>query len=193
LDVLDFAGWSPDNKRVLVVAKPPGADSPYALFSVPVFGGEPDVVMPMDGYFARLRISTDGKALVMVRYPDGRKLAVYTAPPVGSPLKRYTPAPFETATWSNQPDVQFSPDMRSITFIVDALDGRQVWNLPYPAGQKAPERVFQSVPESGYGGWSWFPNSRFGIWSFGGHLWLAGIRSGMREALTTGISSESQS
>jgi Tol biopolymer transport system component len=193
LDVLDFAGWSPDNKRVLVVAKrPQGADSPYALFSVPVFGGEPDVVMPMDGYFARLRISADGKALVMVRYPDGRKLAVYTASPVGSPLKRYTPAPFETATWSNQPDAQFSPDMRSITLIVDALDGRQVWNLPYPAGQ-SPGRVFKSVPESGYGGWSWFPNTRLGIWSFGGHLWLAGIRSGMREKLTAGISSESQS
>jgi serine/threonine protein kinase/Tol biopolymer transport system component len=194
VEFLDPAGWSPDNKRVLFVEKrPPGADTPYALFSVPVFGGEPDAVMPMDGGYIRLRLSSDGKTLVAVRVDERRQLSIYTAAPVGSPLKRYTPAPFETNTWSNQPDAQFSPDSRSITFIVDALNGREVWQLPYPAGQKTPERILRSLPETGFGGWSWFPNGRNGVWSFGGHLWLAGIRTGMREAVTTGISSESQS
>jgi eukaryotic-like serine/threonine-protein kinase len=193
-DFWDPAGWSADNKRVFVVGKnPQGADSPYTLFSVPVVGGEPDVVMPMDDRFVRLRVSADGKALVAIRIDEGRKLSVYTASPVGSALKRYTPAPFETSTWSNQPDAQFSPDLRSITLVVDALGGREAWKLLYPAGQRAPERVFRNLPENAFGGWSWFPNGRSGLWCFGGHLWLAGIRSGVREGVTTGISSESQS
>jgi eukaryotic-like serine/threonine-protein kinase len=192
----DPAGWSADSKRILVVGKnPPGAASPWALFSVPVVGGEPDVLMPMDDRFILpgLRVSADGKALVAIRLDENRKLAVYTASPVGSALKRYTPAPFETTDWSNIPEARFSPDLRSIALIVDALAGRQVWKLPYPAGRNAPELVFRSVPESAFGGWSWFSNGRTGVWSFGGHLWLAGNRSGLREAVTAGISSESQS
>ena len=192
----DPAGWSADSKRVFVIGRnAPGADSPFTLFSVPVFGGEPDVVMPLDGRFILpgLRVSADGKTLVGVHLDENRKISVYTSSPVGSALKRYTPAPFETATWSNAPDARFSPDMRSIILIVDALEGRQVWKLPYPAGQSAPERVFKTVPANGFDGWSGFPDSRTGIWSFGGHLWLAGIRSGVRQAITTGISSESQS
>jgi eukaryotic-like serine/threonine-protein kinase len=195
-DFWDPAGWSADNKRVFVIGKnPQGADSPYTLFSVPAVGGEPDLVMPMDDRFVLpgLRVSADGKALVAIRFDENRKLSVYTAAPVGSALKRYAPAPFETATWSNTPGAQFSLDLQSITLIVDALDGRQVWKLPYPAGQKAPERIFRSVPNIGFGGWSWFPNGRSGIWSLGGHLRLAGTRSGVREAVTAGISSESQS
>jgi Tol biopolymer transport system component len=195
-DFWDPAGWSADNKRVFVVGKNrQGADSPHTLFSVPVVGGEPDAVMPMDDRFILpgLRVSPDGKALVAVRVDENRKLSVHTASPVGSALKPYAPAPFETATWSNTPTAQFSPDLQSITLIVDALDGRQLWKLPYPAGQRAPERIFRSVPNIAFGGWSWFPDGRSGIWSLGGHLRLAGIRSGVREAVTAGISSESQS
>jgi eukaryotic-like serine/threonine-protein kinase len=195
-DVWDPAGWSTDSKRVFVIGKnPQGSATRYTLFSAPVVGGEPDVVMPMDDHFVLPgpRVSADGAALVAIRVDENRKLSLYTASPVGSPLKRYTPAPFETATWSNAPNAQFSPDLQSITFIVDALDGRQVWKLPYPAGHNAPERIFRSVPDNKFGGWSWFPNGRGGIWSFGGHLWLAGIRAGVRQAVTTGISSESQS
>jgi Tol biopolymer transport system component len=195
-DSWDPAGWSADNRRVFVVGKNlQGADSPFTLFSVPVVGGEPDVVMPMDDSFILpgLRVSADGSALVALRVEEGRKFSVHTASPVGSALKRYTPAPFETPDWSNTPAAQFSPDLQSITLIVDALDGRQVWKLPYPAGHKAPERIFRSVPGTRFGGWSWFPGGRSGLWSFGDQLWLAGIRSGVREAVTTGISSEGQS
>jgi hypothetical protein len=143
-DFLDPVGWSADSKRVLVVGRnPPGADSPYTLFSAPVVGGVPDAVMPMDNNFVLpgIRVSPDGKALVAIRIDENRKLSLYTASPAGSALKRYTPSPFETNTWSNVPAAQFSPDSRSIVFILDALDGRQAWKLPYPAGQKAPERI----------------------------------------------------
>ena len=193
-DLWAVAGWSPDNKRVLVIQKNPrGSDSPYTLVSVPVVGGDPDVVMPLDRSFAQLRISVDGKALVALRVDENRKLTLHTASPVGSPLKRYTPAPFETTTWSNQPDAQFAPDMRSIVYIVDALDGRQVWKLPYPAGQGAPQRVFKNIPRAAFGGWSTFPNGRSGVWSFEGHLWLAGLGAAARQPLTAGVSSEGQS
>ncbi len=192
----DPVGWSPDNKRVLVVGKnPAGAASPYALLSVPVFGGEPDMVMAMDDHFILpgLRVSADGAALVALRIDDSRKFTVSTASPVGSPLKQYAPAPFETNAWSNQPEARFSPDKRSITLIVDALEGRQVWKLPYPAGSKAPERIFRSVPQNSFGGWSWFANGGSSIWAFGGHLWVAGSGLNLRQGLTRGISSESQS
>ena len=190
------AGWSADGRRVFVVGKnPPGAASPFTLFSVPVVGGEPDAIMTMDDRFLLPgpKVSSDGKALVAVHLDENRKISVYTASPVGSAPQRYLPAPFETATWSNTPEVRFSPDLRSITLIVDALDGRQVWKLPYPADGKPPERIFKSVPGNSFGGWSWFPDGRTGIWAFGGHLWFGGIRSGLRQAVTTGISSESQS
>jgi hypothetical protein len=145
-------GWSPDNKRVLAVGKnPPGADSPYALFSVSAVGGEPDAMMPIDKRFilAAMRASTDGKALVAFLIDEKQKLSLYTASPVGSPLKRYTPAPFETNTWSNLPYARFSPDLRSITLIVDALDGRQVWNLPYPGGRSLRSGCSGPYPKTG--------------------------------------------
>jgi serine/threonine protein kinase len=195
-DVWDPAGWSADNKRVFVLGKnPPGANSLYTLFSVPVFGGEPDVVMPIDRSFILpgVRVSADGTAVLALRINENGKLALHTASPVGSPLKPYTPAPFETNTWSNLPIAAFAPDLRSITLVIDALGGRQVWKLPYPAGQKSPERVFKSVPENFFGGWSWFPDGRTGIWALNGHLWVAGLRSGLRDGITNGISSESQS
>ena len=192
-DRWDPVGWSPDSKRVLVIGKASPDANSKTLLSVPAVGGEPDSVTPIDGNFVWLRVSDDGKALVAIRIDDNRKLFLQTASPVGSTLNRYPSGPFETATWSNQPDAQFSPDLRSIVFIVDALEGRQIWKLPYPAGQGAPERIFKSVPNIQFGGWSSFPDGRSGIWSLGGHLRLVGIRSGMREAVTAGISSESQS
>jgi Tol biopolymer transport system component/predicted Ser/Thr protein kinase len=188
------AGWSSDSKRIFATGQAPqGADPGNALFSVPVFGGEPDVAMPMDERFIRLRVSSDGKALVAIRSDEGRKLGVYTASPVGSALKRYAPTPFETTTWSNLPDAQFSPDSRSILLVIDALDGRQAWKLPYPAGQGAPERVLRKLPGTRLAGWSWFPNGSTALWSLAGHLWSVGMHSGGGEAVTAGISSDSQS
>lgn len=193
-DIWNAAGWSADSKRVFVTGRnPQGINPAYEFFSVPVFGGEPDAIMPIDPGFFRFRTSSDGKAVVALRSEQDRTLSVYTASPVGSALKRYTPAPFETTTWSNLPDAQFAPDSRSITLVVDALEGRQVWKLPYPGGHGAPERILRSVPDTFFQGWSWFPNGRTGLWSLAGHIRFAGIHSGVRQAITTGISSESQS
>ncbi len=189
-DFWEPVGWSADSKRIFVGGKNPG--DPPTLFSVAVFGGEPDAIMPMDQSFMRVRVSPDGKSLVATRYDEDRKLAVYTASPIGSALQRYAPAPFGSTDWSNVPDAKFSPDSRSITLVVDALEGRQVWRLPYPAGSETPVRIVPALPDRTFAGWSWFPNGRIGVWSLGGHLWFAGIRSGVRQAVTAGIPSESQ-
>jgi Tol biopolymer transport system component/predicted Ser/Thr protein kinase len=189
------AGWSPDGKRVLMRGKnPQGAKPQYALFSVPVFGGDPELIMPMDIRYPR--VSSDGKAIAGFGYAKG-KLSVYTASPVGSDLKRYTPAPFETSSFSNTPYVQFSPDSHWIMLVIDVIGGRQWWKLPYPIGSGTPQRIMQSLNSQGpTPRWSWFPDSRNGVLSStdeqGRHLWTAGIQSGVRQKTTAGTLSESE-
>jgi eukaryotic-like serine/threonine-protein kinase len=191
------AGWSPDSKRIIVRGKnPKGNKPPYALFSVPVFGGEPDLIMPVDTFFPK--VSADGKSIALLRgEPPNGKLAVYTASPVGSPLQRYTPGPFETTDYSNAPNVQFSPDGRSIILFIDVIGGKQAWQLPFPAGQGVPRRVFKSLGNIGTTPrWSPFPDGRTGILSttdeHGQHLWFAGIQSGPRRPLTMSTSSQTE-
>ena len=189
------AGWSPDSKRVIVrAANPQGNQPPYALFAVPVFGGEPDLIMTTDSFYAV--VSPDGKALAAIRSPDNR-LSVYTASPVGSPLQRYTPAPFESSDVANAPNVQFSKDNRSIMLVEDVTGGRQAWQLPYPAGQGTPRRILTSLPNTGTTPrWSSFPDGRTGVLSLvaggGTHLWFAGIRSGLRQPLIAGTPSSAE-
>jgi Tol biopolymer transport system component/predicted Ser/Thr protein kinase len=188
-------GWSPDSKRVIVTGNSPDTKVP-ALYSVPIFGGEPETITPLDSSYLSVSISADGKALVATHMESDRKLAVYTADPVGSTPQRYTSAPFETTTWSNSPRAQFSPDRRSIVLVVDALEGRQTWKLPYPPGQGAPERIWSTLPRPSGDAtprWSWFPDGRSGVLPSMGHLSFFSMRSGLGQAITTGISSESQS
>jgi Tol biopolymer transport system component len=199
-DVWYAAGWSPDGKRVIARAKnPQGGKTQYALFSVPVFGGDPVLIMPLDTPLTPLpRVSPDGKALVAVGYGEAGKISVYTSSPVGSVLQRYTPAPFETNASFNGPLAVFAPDGQSITLVMDVVGGRQVWKLPYPPGKAAPERIMKTL--NNFGGtprWSWFPGGHNGFVSLtdelGLHLWFAGIRSGAMRKLMSGTPSESES
>jgi Tol biopolymer transport system component len=192
------AGWSSDSKRVYARGiNPQGGKTPYALFSVPVFGGDPVFIMPIEAsYQANPRVSPDGKALAIVGYDQG-KLSVYTSSPVGSPLQRYTPAPFETNSSFNQPFAQFDPDNQAITLVFDAIGGRQAWRLPYPPGKATPERIMKGLNSSGTTPrWSWFPDGRHGFMSWaeqqGGHLWYAGIHSGLTRKLMVRTPSESE-
>ncbi len=193
------SGWSPDAKRVIARGRNlEGGKTRYALYSVPVFGGDPVLMMYLDTPFMPfLRVSSDGKSLAAIGYEEG-KLSVYTASPVGSAFQRYVPAPFESNVTSNLPYVEFSPDNRWITLIVDVLGGRQAWKLPYPPGKAAPERIMKGL--NNFGGTprlAWFPGSRNGFVSStdqqGVHLWLAGIHTGPKRELLSGTPSESQS
>jgi Tol biopolymer transport system component/predicted Ser/Thr protein kinase len=189
------AGWSPDGKRVIARGRDPkGA---LALFSVPVFGGDPAFIMPLGQSYVNPRVSADGRALTTAGIENG-KIGVYTSSPVGSPLRRYTPAPFDISTWSNSPLAEFSPDGRSLTFIVDAVGGRQIWRLPYPAGTGTPERIMPGMNSIGpTPRFSWFDGGRLGVFSStdeeGQHLWFADLRFGPRRRMTTGSRTDSQS
>jgi serine/threonine protein kinase len=188
-------GWSPDGKRVIVIGRnPQGANPSAALFSVPVFGGEPELITPLDVRSAV--VSPDGKVLAVIRSDDEGRLGVYTASPVGSPLKQYQPAPF-AKTFLNTPTLAFSRDGKSISLFVDVIGGKQAWRLPLPANQSPPRRMMEDL--HAYGGtpsFSWFPDGRTGILSFDtaqgepNHLWLADIRSGPRRQVTADNSYE---
>lgn len=196
------AGWSPDGRRVIARGKNP-AGGRYALFSVPVFGGDPVLIMSLDApYMPFPRISANGKTLVGVGRDKGLTISVYTSSPVGAPVQRYTPAPFETNASFNTPLAMFAPDGQSITLMMDVVGGRQAWKLPYPAGKGVPERIMNNLNRgNNMGGtprWSWFPTGRGGIMSWndplqGEHLWFADIRSGPRQKIMADIASESQS
>ena len=186
------AGWSPDGKRVIARDKNPQGDDPlYALFSVPVFGGDPVMIMPLKTPYPK--VSADGKALVGLQTGE-QKLIVYTASPVGSPMKPYAPAPFETTSYLNDPLATFAPDGRWITLLVDVVGGRQAWKLPYPPGSGAPERIMKNLNSlEGTPRWSWFPGGRTGVISSndqGEHLWFTGRRSGTLRRLMIGTPSE---
>lgn len=190
-------GFSPDNKRVLVNGKNPQGDKPpRALFAVPVFGGEPEMVEPLDSQFENL--SRDGRVLVILRRETNGALNVYTASPPGSELKRYSPAPFATDKFFNAPSIRFSPDRDFLVLTVDVTDGgRQIWNLPYPSGSGTPQRILKKTPP--YGGTptlSFFPGARMVLIAQqqgegeATHLWMAGIRSGNVRQLTDGTAAE---
>jgi Tol biopolymer transport system component len=179
---------------VIVRARNPQGGNP-ALFAVPVFGGEPELIMPIDVRSAV--VSPDGKVLAAIRTDDDGRIGVYTASPVGSPLKQYKPAPFETKDFLNIPTIAFSHDGKWISLFVDVIGGKQAWRLPWPAGKSPPLRMMAGLHS--YGGtsnFSWLPDGRDGIISFEtaqgepNHLWLAGIRSGPRRQITAGSSYE---
>ena len=188
------AGWSPDAKRVIARDRNPQGDDPaYALFSVPVFGGDPVMIMPLKTRYPK--VSADGKALVAIGSED-RKLTVYTASPVGSPLKAYAPTPFGTTSYLNDPLAAFGPDGRWITLLVDVVGGRQAWKLPYPPGSGAPERIMKNLNSlEGTPRWAWFAGGRTGLISSndqGQHLWFTGLRSGTQRPMMIGTPSESE-
>jgi Tol biopolymer transport system component len=187
-------GWSPDSKRVFAIGLNPNGKNPaYALFSIPVFGGEPEFVRPMD--FIGLTVSPDGRAVAALQKAEDGRYTVFTASPPESPLKRYAPAPFETTTIFNGPNLQFSRDGRWLTLFMDVPGEKQAWRLPFPSGRGTPQRFLKDLHS--FGGtpqMSWFPDGRTGVLSQVAeegqphHLWTAGLHSGLLRQVTSGSS-----
>jgi eukaryotic-like serine/threonine-protein kinase len=195
------AGWAADSKRVFSWGKNPAFEPntgkpPNAIFSTPVFGGEPGLLLTADVVYAA--VSPDGKALAAVVIEDNKRV-VKTSTPVGAPFQRYSPAPFETKDQYNAPSLQFSPNGQRILLFIDQSKGRLVWNLPWPAGRSVPKQAPLRLPY--YGGtprFTWLPDSRHIIVSLQEradnetrHLWVADVDSGAIERqITSGTSSE---
>jgi serine/threonine protein kinase len=190
------AGWSPDSKRILVVGKNPQGDKPpEALFSLSVTGGEPEFVMPLD--FVKASISQDGRVLTVMRKEEDGTYSVATSSPVGSPLRRYSPAPFETKRLVNAPNLKLSPDGSRILYFLNPGGQEQAWSIPFPAGSGISKLILKDLPP--YGDtpmFSWFPDSRHIAISLqqhqgdASHLWIADTVTGSRTPLTRGLSDE---
>ena len=202
-------GWTADSKRAFAIGPNPqlaaaGEKSlPYALFSVPVIGGDPELIAPVDANLrgsAIATISPDGKTFAIARKAEDGRYAVFTASPPGSPLQRYAPAPFEARGIVNSLTLQFSPDSKWLTLFIDVPGDRQAWRLPFPAGQGVPRRFLESIRRFGHRGTpqlSWFPNGRTGVLEWAREdgfprLWMAGIRSGPGRRITSGTSSSGE-
>jgi serine/threonine protein kinase len=157
-------GWAPDEKRIfLAAANPVGDQPPRALFSLSIVGGEPELLMPLDVVVAvgnlEARVSPDGKALLALRTEVDGTISLGISSPVGSPWKRYAPAPFETKQISNRPAFDLSPDGTKIVYFLTNNGENHAWLLPFPPGTGMPKRI----PLSGLSGsttFSWFPDSR---------------------------------
>jgi eukaryotic-like serine/threonine-protein kinase len=189
-------GWSADGKRVISAGHNPRAkEPPDALFSTPVFGGEAELLFTADIDYAA--VSRDGKALAAILNED-RKRVVKTSSPIGAPFQKYAPAPFETKEIFQIPNLQFSPDGRRMLLIFDELQGRLVWNLPWPAGREAPRQIPLRLPLYGpTPSFTWLPDGRHIILSLRDrldvehqHLWIADVDSSARRQVTSGASSE---
>jgi eukaryotic-like serine/threonine-protein kinase len=189
-------GWSADSKRVFSWdGNPTSEKPPNAIFSTPVFGGEPDVLLTAD--ITDAAASADGKALAAIVSEDDKRV-VKTSIPIGAPFQRYSPAPFETKEQFNQPSLQFSPNGKRILLFIDQSQGRLVWNLPWPAGHAPPQRVPLDLPLYGQTPrFTWLPDSRHVILSLQDkaddehrHLWIADVDSGAWRQITSGTSSE---
>jgi serine/threonine protein kinase len=189
-------GWSPDSRRVFIAGKNPQGDKPpYTLFSLSVTGGEPEFVMPLD--IVTGSISQDGRVLAVIRKEEDGTYSVATSSPVGSPLKRYSPAPFGCKNYNNVPHLKLSPDGSHILYFLNPDGQEQAWSIPFPAGNGTPKLILKDLPH--YGGspeFSWFPDSLHIAISlqqhqgFDSHLWIADTVSSSRTPLTTGLFSE---
>lgn len=189
-------GWSPDSKRIFINGKNPKGDTPpRALLSLSVTGGEPDFVMPLDAVVrfgeSVASVSPDGKVLVVMKREGDGTFSVSTSSPVGAPLKRYTPAPFETRQLANLPSIRLSPGGARILYFLAANAEAQAWDLPFPAGSGLPKRILKDLSMSGgTPTFSWFPDNRHIAISLQNHLSIVDTVTGQRTQLTTGLFDE---
>ena len=157
-------GWEPDGKRIfLAAANPGGTQPPFALFALSIAGGEPELIMPLDVLFrngvVESRVSPDGKVLLALRTEADRTISLGISSPVGSPWRRYAPAPFETKQMTNYPFFDLSPDGKKLVYFLTNNGEQQAWLLPFPPGAGTPERILQGHVGSTLS-FSWFPDSR---------------------------------
>ncbi|HXJ38424.1 MAG TPA: protein kinase, partial [Bryobacteraceae bacterium] len=195
-------GWSPDSMRIfLAAANPAGNEPPRALFSLSIAGGKPELLMPLAVAFAfghmYARVSPDGKVLVVLQRAADGTVWLGSSSPVGSPIQRYAPGPFETKQLSNLTSFGLSPDGRKILYLPTNAGEDQAWLLPFPAGSGTPKRLSLDYPGARRT-FSWFPDSRhiaasstIGNSYDRENLQAIDTSGGDRKPITSGLSNES--
>jgi len=188
-------GWSSDGNHIIVLKETQeNGRLEIRLYSVPTVGGDLDFIMDID-QVADWALSPDGTALAgLVLYTNPGDLPYLAiSDPLGSPLKRYAPAPFASKE-VNGSLLSFSPDKKKILLFESFERHKDVaWLLPYPAGGKPPRRVLEKLPTlQGTPDFSWMPDSRHIVVALAAernspiHLWIADTESNELTPLTTG-------
>ena len=207
-------GWTPDNKRVLVLS--PGPNAPetkktFAIFSIAVVGGEPEMFCPLPDYLYTamppfwqtliIDISPDNQTVAIFGQPPGGKNTVLVSSPPGSPYRQYEPAPFASQTAGNPCFLRFSPNGKKVILSCTVESGLEdAWLLPYPPGSSAPRRIFTHFPpQRGTGYASWMADSRHAVLELGmspqndqRHLWMADTESDESYQITGGIATQGE-
>ncbi|MFN7935769.1 MAG: protein kinase [Bryobacteraceae bacterium] len=189
VDSAHLAGWSADSRKVYFNGKHP-REAGRALMVVPVFGGQPEVVMGMPKGAAA--ISPDGRTAAVVDTSGGIS-RVLTSSPLGASWKEYLTMPFERGN-SDDARIAFSPDGKQILYGIDRP--KRIGLLPWPPESGKP-RILASLPNvGGNPNLSWFPDSRhFAVGlqvtqEDAGHVYVADIDSGNLRAITEGTGSQ---
>jgi serine/threonine protein kinase len=193
-------GWAPDGKRIFIAAaNPAGGQPPQALFSLSIAGGEPELLMPFDVINptgVQAHVSPDGKALLARRREADGNISLSISSPVGSPWKRYIPAPFESKQLLGRPDFGLSPDGKRIAYFLNNGGEIQAWLLPFPPGTGTPIRILQGQVGRN-ASFSWFPDSRHIVASSTRDLadvrllWALDTAGGAGKPITAGLVNES--
>jgi eukaryotic-like serine/threonine-protein kinase len=198
--------WSPDSKRVLFFA--PGLDSTEAkptraLFSIAVVGGEPEhlAATPNEWFSGRDEVSPDGQTLAFFgKLKEGEQAAVFISSPLGSPYRKYEPAPFASRTAYGTTTMKFSPNGKKLLLARTGDSGdEEAWLLPYPPGKSAPHLVFRHFPpQRRVPDLSWMPDNRHvaAALRHGGpaanpHIWIADTESDDSYQITEGTDAQS--
>jgi eukaryotic-like serine/threonine-protein kinase len=186
-------GWSGDGSHVIA------ADSlnPSKIYSVPAVGGEPELIMSAD--CSACALSGDGKSLADFTMGKDGVFELEISDPLGSPFRRYRPAPFETKEIYDLTRLSFSPDGKTILLLINDKDNKQrAWLLPYPGDGQAPRTVLPQIADlKNSPTFGWMPDNHHVVLSIASqigvpsHLWMADIRSEKSTAITNGIADES--
>jgi eukaryotic-like serine/threonine-protein kinase len=195
--------WTPDSRRIFFVVADDLTQSKLTLIvsSIAAVGGEADSIasMSFDQLASLPGISPDGKTMAVVRKGDDGLFSLYTSSPIGSPDRKYAPAPFATKVVYYGATVQFSPDGRKILLTLTNENGEPLnWLIPFPSGTGSPRVVLKRVPNTTGGTLSaaWMPDSRHvalhhdltaGVPY---HISVADTESDSLEPLTSGLSNE---
>lgn len=186
-------GWSTDGKKIYF------RNSLTELMSVPIFGGDPELAATIPSSMVTrspMAISRDGRvAAILQRESDGN-VSLLTSSPIGAPWTKYPQVPFEGKRIRDIPGLSFSPDGKSILYLIDS-DSRQIGLLPWPPGSGKRREILTS--QTGLGATpqhSWMPDNRHLVLSLRlkrgdqYHLYTANIDSGHLEPLTGGPDSQ---
>jgi eukaryotic-like serine/threonine-protein kinase len=173
--------WSPDGNRIYFIAGRPGT-----LWSVGVAGGEPQEVFSSTP-LAAASLSGDGKTLALwriIRQEKKTSSSLWISSPVGSPPRKYEPAPFEVDGGYTDTAIRFSPDHAHIGLSIFNSAEPEFWLIPWPDGNTAPRRLFLKRTQADLPRFDWMPDSKHLLMAMEGSLWIGDSESETLERLT---------